>query len=70
MYVTTVSALSFPYWAAFDQYAATSRNANFRNRWSSIRVVRLAIVSTVAFWAVTYIPVIFVCAAVDGMCVL
>jgi hypothetical protein len=70
MYVTTVSALSFPCWAAFDQYAATSRNANFRNRWSSIRLVRLAIVSTVVFWAVTYVPVIFVCGAVNGQCVL
>lgn len=70
MYVTTVSALSFPCWAAFDQYAATSRNANFRNRWSSIRLVRMAIVGTVLFWSITFIPVIFVCAAVDGFCIL
>jgi hypothetical protein len=70
LYMTTVAAISFPCWAAFDQYAGTHRDARFRNRWSSIRVVRLAIVCTVIFWMIVYIPIIFVSGVVDGVCVL
>ena len=67
-YVTTVSAISFPCWAAFDQYAATSREASFRHRWSSLRFVRLAIVGTVLFWTVAYIPMLFFSGIVNGRC--
>jgi hypothetical protein len=70
LYVTTVSAISFPCWAAFDQYAGTCRHAAFRHRWSSIRVARLAIVGTVIFWAIIYLPVIFVSDIVNGLCML
>jgi hypothetical protein len=70
LYMTTVAAISFPCWAAFDQYASTSRNARFRNHWSSIRVVRWAIIGTVIFWSIAYLPIIFVSGIVDGACVL
>ncbi|CAF0795440.1 unnamed protein product [Adineta steineri] len=70
LYMTTVAAISFPCWAAFDQYVITSRNAGFRNRWSSIRVARWAIVGTVIFWTIVYLPIIFVSGIVDGSCVL
>jgi hypothetical protein len=70
LYMTTVAAISFPCWAAFDQYVNTSRDAVFRNRWSSIRVARLAIVGTVLFWIIVYLPIIFVSGIVDGACVL
>ncbi|CAF1215554.1 unnamed protein product [Didymodactylos carnosus] len=69
-YVTTVAAVSYPCWAAFDQYAGTCREAAFRHRWSSMRVVRLAIVSTVIFWAIVYFPMIFVSSSVNGVCIL
>jgi hypothetical protein len=67
-YVTTVSAISFPCWAAFDQYASTCREASFRHRWSSMRVVRLAIIGTIIFWIIVYIPMIFFSGIVDGVC--
>ncbi|CAF3144353.1 unnamed protein product [Rotaria socialis] len=67
-YVTTVSTICFPCWAAFDQYVGTSRDANFRNRWRSMRFVRLAIICTVIFWILTYIPIIFTSEIIDGTC--
>jgi hypothetical protein len=70
LYMTTVAAISFPCWASFDQYASTSRSATFRNRWSNIRFVRFAIVITVIFWTIVYLPIIFVSGIVDGACVL
>lgn len=70
LYVTTVPTISFPCWAAFDQYASTSREASFRNRWSSMRVVRLAICGTILFWTIVYIPIIFVSRSIDGVCVM
>ncbi|CAF1415099.1 unnamed protein product [Adineta ricciae] len=70
LYMTTVTAISFPCWAAFDQYVNTSRNANFRHRWSSIHFVRWVIVGTVIFWSLAYIPIIFVSEIIDGVCVL
>lgn len=69
-YVTTVSAICFPCWAAFDQYAGTSHDATFRNRWRSIRFVRLAIIGTVLSWILIYIPMIFVSEVSDGICIL
>jgi hypothetical protein len=70
LYMTTVAAISFPCWASFDQYVNTSRNANFRHRWSSIRFVRWAIIGTVIFWIIVYLPIIFVSGIVDGACIL
>jgi hypothetical protein len=70
LYMTTVAAISFPCWASFDQYASTSRDANFRNRWRSIRFVRWAIIGTLIFWTTVYLPIIFVSGIVDGVCVL
>jgi hypothetical protein len=67
-YVTTVITISFPCWAAFDQYASTCREASFRNRWSSMRVVRLAIIGTVIFWTIFYLPMIFVSGIIDSIC--
>ncbi|KAF9758306.1 hypothetical protein NGRA_3143, partial [Nosema granulosis] len=69
-YVTTVASISCPCWAAFDQYVSTSRQANVRKRWSSIRVVRLVIISTILFWILFYIPVIFFCDIENGLCML
>jgi hypothetical protein len=69
LYVTTVTAISCPCWAAFDQYASTSHEANFRYRWSSIRFVRLAIISTVIFWSIIYLPMIFVSGIRNGVCI-
>ncbi|CAF1407252.1 unnamed protein product [Rotaria sordida] len=69
-YVTTVAAISFPCWASFNQYAITCREASFRNRWSSIRVIRLVIIGTVIFWAIIYFPLIFISNSVNGICVL
>ena len=67
-YVTTVAAISFSCWAAFDQYVITSRNPVFRNRWSSLRVVRLVIICTVIFWILVYIPVIFNTGIINDDC--
>lgn len=47
--MTTVSAMSFPCWAAFDQYVSTRRGATFRNRWRSTRVIQCAIIGTILF---------------------
>jgi hypothetical protein len=69
-YVTTVIAISFPCWAAFDQYASTSRETNFRHRWSSIRVAHLAIIVTVIFWTIIYLPMIFLSGIDSGVCIL
>jgi hypothetical protein len=66
--MSTVSAISFPCWAAFDQYVSTCREANFRNRWRSMRVVRWAIIGTVLFWTIAYIPIIFVSSIINGVC--
>ncbi|CAF3026238.1 unnamed protein product [Rotaria sp. Silwood2] len=68
-YSTTVATISFPCWAAFDQYASTCRKAYFRNRWSSIRIARFAIIGTVIFWSIIYIPIIFISSIVNGVCV-
>ncbi|CAF0861600.1 unnamed protein product [Adineta ricciae] len=68
-YVTTVAAISFPCWAAFDQYVATSRYVTIRNRWSSLRVVRLVIVCSVIFWILIYIPIIFHTGIINHVCV-
>jgi hypothetical protein len=68
-YVTTVAAISFPCWAAFDQFATTSREANFRHRWSSMRFVRLAIIGTIIFWSIIYFPMIFESSIVKGLCI-
>ncbi|CAF0997228.1 unnamed protein product [Adineta steineri] len=67
-YVTTVAAISFPCWAAFDQYVGTSRSAIIRNRWGSLRIVRLVIVCTVIFWFLFYIPIIFFTGITNGVC--
>jgi len=68
-YVTTVAAISFPCWATFDQYVGTSRDATVRNRWGSLRVVRLVIIVTVIFWILIYIPIIFNTGIINGVCV-
>ncbi|CAF1427399.1 unnamed protein product [Adineta steineri] len=61
LYHHAVAAISFPCWTVFDQYVITSRNAGFRNRWSSVRVAR---------WIIVYLPIIFVSGIIDGVCVL
>lgn len=68
LYVTTVSAISFPCWAAFDQYATTCRQASFRHRWSSLRFVRMAIFGTVLFWTLFYLPMLIFSGIVAGRC--
>ena len=70
LYVTTVPTISFPCWAAFDQYASTRREASFRKQWRSLRLVRLFIVGSVVFWAIVYIPIIVVSRSIDGVCVM
>ncbi|CAF1093155.1 unnamed protein product [Adineta ricciae] len=70
LYVTTVPTISFPCFAAFDQYASTRREASFRNRWRSLRLVRLLIVSSVVFWALVYIPILFISHSVNNICVM
>jgi hypothetical protein len=67
-YVTTVAAISFPCWAAFDQYVGTSRDVNVRNRWGSLRVIRLVIILNVIFWILIYIPIIFYAGIINGVC--
>ena len=70
LFVTTVPTILFPCWAAFDQYVSTSRDASFRLRWRSIRVVRLAIIGTILFWSIVYIPLLFVSRSVNNVCIL
>lgn len=67
-YVTTVAAISFPCWAAFDQYVSTSRNAAVRHRWGSKRVTNMIIVGTIIFWIVFYIPILFNTNIINGVC--
>ncbi|UJR07946.1 hypothetical protein I4U23_012225 [Adineta vaga] len=69
-YVTTVAAISYPCWAAFDQYASTHRQASFRYFYSSIQFARLAIFGTVIFWAIVYSPLIFISRSIDGNCII
>jgi hypothetical protein len=69
LYVTTVTAISFPCWAAFDQYASTCRQASFRHRWNSLKVVQLAIFTTVVFWAIVYLPMLFFSGIEQGSCI-
>lgn len=69
-YVTTVAAISFPCWAAFDQYVTTSRNVSVRNRWGSLRLIRLVIILDVLFWILFYIPIIFYTDIINGVCIL
>jgi hypothetical protein len=69
-YMSTVSAISFPCWAAFDQYVSTSRDASFRQRWHSMRVVRWAVLGTVLLWTLVYIPILFISDVVNGSCVM
>lgn len=68
LYMTTVAAISFPCWAAFDQYICTCRDARFRQRWRSMKFVRLTIICTVLFWTIVYLPIIFVSSIVNGSC--
>lgn len=67
-YMTTVITISFPCLAAFDQYASTSHDAVFRKRWSSVRVARCAIIGTILFWSIVYIPIILISSNVSGLC--
>lgn len=67
-YMSTVSAISFPCWAAFDQYVSTSRETSFRNRWRSPQILRRAIVGTVLFWTIAYIPMIIYSSIINGSC--
>ncbi|CAF1285863.1 unnamed protein product [Rotaria sordida] len=69
-YMQVVSAISFPCWAAFDQYVSTCRDANVRNRWRSMRLVRCAIIGTVLFWTIVYLPLIFNSIIINGSCTL
>ena len=69
-YSTAISSIAFPCWAAFDQYASTCRQAAFRQRWSSIRVARLAIIGTILSCMIIYLPVIFIGDIIDGVCML
>ena len=69
LYVTTVPTILFPCWAAFDQYASTRRDATFRHRWRSMQVVRSAIIGSVLFWTLVYIPLLFVSKSVNGVCI-
>ena len=70
LYLTTVPAISFPCWAAFDQYACTCREATFRQRWHSMHFVRSAIIFTVVFCTLIYIPVISYSGVIDNRCVI
>ncbi|CAF1594081.1 unnamed protein product [Rotaria magnacalcarata] len=67
-YSTTVATISFPCWAAFDQYVSTSREATVRRRWSSIRMTRFVIVGTIIFWSIVYMPIIFIVSIASGSC--
>ncbi|CAM2704050.1 unnamed protein product [Rotaria socialis] len=68
-YVTTVAAISFPCWAAFNQYATTSRDVAFRNRWSSLHFARIVVLCNIIFWILIYIPILFSTDIIHGVCV-
>lgn len=70
LYLTTVPTILYPCWAAFDQYASTARDANFRQRWHSMRVVRIAIIVTIVVSAVIYIPVFIYSGVVNNVCII
>ncbi|UJR24209.1 hypothetical protein I4U23_027176 [Adineta vaga] len=69
-YVTTVSAIYFPCWTAFDQYESTSHRAEFRYHWNSIRFVRFVICGTILFWLILYFPILFTTRRVNGICLI
>lgn len=69
-YMSTVTAISFPCWAAFDQYVSTSRQASIRHRFSSMSVVRRVTIGTILFWSIFYIPIIFISRVVNGTCIM
>ncbi|CAF3478857.1 unnamed protein product [Rotaria socialis] len=70
LYMTTVAAISFPCWAAFDQYACTCHSASFRLRWRSLKFIRITIIGTILFWIIVYLPIIFVSDIINGLCIL
>jgi len=68
LYVTTVPTILFPCWAAFDQYILTNRHATIRQRWNSMRFVRLTIIGTIIIAAIVYIPIIFISKSINNVC--
>ena len=68
--MSTVAAMSFPCWAAFDQYVSTCRDASFRNRWRSTRGIRWTIIGTILLWTIVYIPIILKSTITNGSCTL
>ena len=54
--VASLSAISYPCWASFDQFICTSRNAIRRIRWSSKRFVYQTIFLTVLLWSIIFLP--------------
>lgn len=69
-YMSTVAAISFPCWAAFDQFVITSRQATIRQRWSSMHFVRHATIGTILFWTIFYLPILFISRVTNGICVM
>ena len=52
----SVCAVYFPCWTTFDQYACSSGNPLFRQRWSSINFTRRMILLTGLISAIIHIP--------------
>lgn len=66
--VASICAIYFPCWAAFDQYASSSRNPLIRHRWSSVKFARKAIIITVLISIIVHIPHLIYNGIVQGIC--
>ena len=64
----SLCAIYFPCWAAFDQYASTSRAVSFRQRWSSVKFARQAIIVTILVSVVIPLPHLIFNGITRGIC--
>jgi len=66
--VASICAIYFPCWATFDQYASSSRNPIFRQRWSSIKFAHRAILITFLISIIIHIPHLIWNGIINGIC--
>ncbi|CAF1295948.1 unnamed protein product [Adineta steineri] len=67
--VATLCSISFPCWASFDHFVSTSSNAAIRHYWTSKKFIYRAILITVIFWLIVFLPVNMVSRAVGESCI-
>jgi hypothetical protein len=67
--IASLCAIAYPCWASFDQFVSTSRNAMTRANWSSKQFAYRAILYTILFWCIIFIPNCIYTRALDNTCI-